>query len=407
MFIRHDSHRGSALVVVLLFVGVIATLSSSLVSSTRLQLAQSRATTEGLRAELAAESGVEFALRQLRLDPAWDGTGADGVDLPGGGHFDVLVADAGNGALDLRIDGAGDHGAVHLDLSVEAAGSGSSTGDKAVIVLGEEGEFEHAHVHGSVLLADQFGSVADWHNNADGTGWWGGDGRDDDEFEYEFEWAHVHETLWKFTEQMYIGGGTDERVTVDVVKMPSWYLEDWIAPSPDVTILYDVTSLKNKHYHDPVVLVYTKKPGKHKGSCGDGDGDDISLTNCHFDKGLVVYTPWDTDTRDPEDRLGFEIEIEAKNCHFGTPHTNSLAVLAPGAEIDMENCINRGLVYGYEVEFENTNTWGVVIAIHELEIEHGQVFYDADVAQNPPPGVQLDNASNGVRLLSLSERYLQ
>jgi len=387
---------------VLLFTGLIATLATSFSGSVRLQMEESRDYSRSLQAELAAESGFEYALRQLLLDSDWAGTGPDGLDLPAGGRFTVSCDPSAEG-VDIEIDGVHGTGTVRYALSVEGGDDGSNTGTKAVICLGEEVELEHAHVHGSMLIADQYGSVMDWHNNGDGSGYWGADGRDPGEFEFEFEWAHVHETLWKFTETTYIGSGTDERVTDDPVKMPSWWLEDWLTPQAGVVVLTDVVELKNKHYSDTVVLYYTAAPPQHKD--GKEWDDDVHLRNCHFDGGLVVYTPWHTDVRDPEDTLGFEIEIEADNCHFGTPHTNSLGILAPGAEVELENSIVRGLVYGYEVELDNSNMWGVLIAIHELELEHAQVFYDPDVARNPPPGVELDIPNNAWSLRAMRERF--
>ncbi|RMH02491.1 MAG: hypothetical protein D6702_08815 [Planctomycetota bacterium] len=384
---------------------MVAGLATSFGTSVRLQLKEGRDTGTGLKAELAAESGFEYALRRLTLDSDWNGTGPDGVTLPGGGSFQVSAAGAGEEKT-VTVDGADGAGLARYELRVSADPGGSSTGNKAVIALGEEAEFEHCQVFGSVLLADEFGSVKDWHNNADGSGWWGGDGREpehEEGFEYEFEFAQVHETLWKFTDTTYIGHGTDERVTEEPVKMPPWYLEGWLTPQPGVTVLTDISGLSNQHFSDTVVLVFTHAPEKHKD--GHESKDDIHLKNCHFDAGLVVYAPWDTDVRDPKESLGYEIEIEAENCHFGLPGGNHLGVLAPAAEVELENCIVRGLAYGHEIEIENTNLWGVLIGIHEVEVEHGQVFYDADVAQNPPPGVQLDTGGQGVALLEMKERY--
>lgn len=399
--------RGSVFVLVLLLSGLVAGLAASFAAGARLQLQQGRDQRSALGAELAAESGWEYALRRLRLDHRWRGTDGAAVALPDGRSF-VVAAQGPAESLVVQIDGRAAPGLARYRLEVDADPGGASNGDKAVVFLGEQAEFAFSQVDGDVLLPDRLGAVRDWHNEADGGGWWGGDGRAPEPgegLEYSFRWTDVHGTLWKFTDTVYLGGDTEEQVTEEPVKMPPWRLEGWLDPQPGVEVLTDVYELRNQIYDDTVVLVLTQPPPAHSTGHQGVEHADVHLDNCHFNAGLVVYAPWDTDLRRPAARIGFKQEITACNCVFGVPGGNHLGVLAPAAEIELENSVVRGLVYAREAEFELSDLWGVLIAVHELELEHAQVFFDPEVAREPPPGVELDQGAAHLALLEMAEHY--
>ena len=72
--IHRSKDAGSVLLMVLLVTGLIATMALSFANSmaTQIQLARDHAAT--LHADLAAQSGLEYAQRRLFLDPLWQGT---------------------------------------------------------------------------------------------------------------------------------------------------------------------------------------------------------------------------------------------------------------------------------------------------------------------------------------------
>lgn len=398
---KADSRRGSVLLLALILTALLGALAAGFAASSGLQRGVGRDLAGELSGDLAAQSGLEFAQRQLALDPAWTGTGPDGIRLPGGGLF-VIDATPSEIGRRLLVDGVGADSAARLEAELEVNGPGAGTRDKAVIALGEEVEFEHVQVHGSTLIADQLGAVDDWVNYADGSGAWVGDRRDQLE-EFSFGWTMVHEVFFKYLDVVYVGGNTVEEVVAEPVKMPAWNLDSWLQPQPGVVVLTDITGLVNENFDEVVVLVFTHQPPLHRD--GAEWSHDVHLTRCHFDRGLVVYCPPTLDVRNAEGWLGYEIEIEAENSHFGSPGGGQLGILAPGAEIELENSTVRGLVFAGEVELELSELWGILIAINELELEHAQVFYDPAVGADPPPGVELSSSPAAVVLRSVRERF--
>ncbi len=385
--------RGSIILLALLFTGLMATLAASFGNSTTLQRSVSRDAASGLHAEFAAESGLAYAQRQLSLDPEWQGTGPNGVGMSDGTHFTVTRT-SGKSGVHILIDGQSTDGLSQLEAELEVNPGGSGTDDKAFVSYGEETELEHCHINGDALLTDEVGMVEDWFNNADGTGYYRLGGPEEIE-EIEIEFPDVSGTLYKFTDQTYLGCCGSEQKLLDPVRIPAWNLESWLVPQPGVQIFTDTYEIRNQHFDDVVVLVYT--------GSGEEEDEEVELRNCQFNAGIVIYTPLDTNLREEgEDELEFEI----RNCHVGSAASGStVGVLAPAHKVEIEECQIYGLVYCGELELENSHVDGQVFAVREGELEHGHVTYNPAVASNPPDGITLDSSSGGVVLKGLHERY--
>lgn len=81
--VRHGE-RGTVLILVMLITGLLATAVLSYTNEVDSLVDNTRDEGGALRAEFAAESGMEYAQRRLTLDPFWQGTDANGYTLPDG-----------------------------------------------------------------------------------------------------------------------------------------------------------------------------------------------------------------------------------------------------------------------------------------------------------------------------------
>jgi len=82
---------GGILLMVMIVMTILATMAISFAGSSSDRIAVVADGSAAMRAEFAAESGVEFALRRMQFAPRWTGTGPDGMTLADGSVFTVEV----------------------------------------------------------------------------------------------------------------------------------------------------------------------------------------------------------------------------------------------------------------------------------------------------------------------------
>lgn len=159
------SQKGSVLLMTLLVTGMIATLSLSFASSmgTQIQLARDQAAT--LHADLAAQSGLEYAQRRLFMDPMWDGTLGAPLLYADGTTFSVLRED-GIGSLVLPTEVAlmveGNQSASKARFEILLyVNPGDPLLDKAISVLGDASG-SNIKIEGDYLLLDAPGWIWDF-----------------------------------------------------------------------------------------------------------------------------------------------------------------------------------------------------------------------------------------------------
>ena len=159
------SQNGSVLLMTLLVTGMIATLSLTFASSmgTQIQIARDQAAT--LHADLAAQSGLEYAKRRLLIDPMWDGTLGAPLLYADGTTFSVLRQD-GEGSLVLPTEVAlmveGNQSASKARFEVLLyVNPGDPLLDKAISVLGDASG-SNIKIEGDYLLLDAPGWIWDF-----------------------------------------------------------------------------------------------------------------------------------------------------------------------------------------------------------------------------------------------------
>ncbi|MBC8330092.1 MAG: hypothetical protein H8E31_15240, partial [Planctomycetes bacterium] len=280
---ERETNRGSVLLLTLLMTGLISMLAMSFTSSARLQLSVGGDLRNEVHADLAVQSGLEFAQRQLLLDPDWAGTGADGVTLPRGGHFTVSAARSGEEHL-LSVDAGGPagSGAARVAATLRVDG-GNSTADKALVFMGRELSMENVHINGDFILADKLGVVMDWKHNAEGGTWVPGGPATIEPF--TLSWMTLNDTLIKYTDTVYVNGAQEQKISAKVY-MPSWDLNDYLGSAPGRIVLNTGGLYENQNFQDTVVFHLAP-------------GEQLTLRKCRFLGGIVVYCERTADLRAP------------------------------------------------------------------------------------------------------------
>lgn len=156
---------GSVLLLSLLVTGMIATMALSFANSmgTQIQLARDQAAT--LHADLAGQSGLEYAMRRLRIDPMWDGTDGAPLLYHEGTTFSVVRLD-GEGSMvlpsevGLIIEGKQSFSMARFEAQLRV-NPGDPLLDKAITVLGDA-TGSNIKIDGDYMLMDAPGWLWDF-----------------------------------------------------------------------------------------------------------------------------------------------------------------------------------------------------------------------------------------------------
>ncbi|MBC8330090.1 MAG: hypothetical protein H8E31_15230 [Planctomycetes bacterium] len=367
---------------------LVGGMAASFGGSTSLQLSVSRDLVAELKSDLAAQSALEFAQRQLLQDPAWPGTGDAGLEFGDGLGFRVLRSGVG-GQATLEIAGSYGGSRMQLEASLETSGGGGNgTGDKALVFLGKEIELEHVHIHGHVLLADTLGVVDDWVNFPGGGGAWVAGGPDA-LGEVELKNLHVWDSvLHHYDDTDYRLKHGTQQLTTERAKMPAWDLSSYLVPGPDKLIYTGQTHIQ--HLHTTKTLVVVVDPG-----------EEVHIENCHIDGGIVVWCDNTEDLRGAARNL-----VKIENCQIGGAAETTAGVIAPACEVEIENNHLTGMVFlGSAREFENNQMTGQLIVVNELELEHAHIYFSPLPGLYPPRGITHVNAGGEVALVSVREDF--
>lgn len=170
------AERGSILLLCLMVTGTFAMLALSFSSSARTQMAAAFDESQATRADLVAQSGVEYARLRLLDDAEWIGT-EESVAIPGGGRFELTVTtdQAEQVATVLSTGVLGLSQARHE--AIVSIQPGDPLRSLAFAVVGGDVRAEQVEVDGDLLIVDRDGRVWDYLPDGDD------DGEDDDDCE--------------------------------------------------------------------------------------------------------------------------------------------------------------------------------------------------------------------------------
>ncbi len=412
---NHRRDRGSVLLLTMLLTGLLAMLASSFGSSARSQLGAAGDVKNEVHADFAVQSGLEFAQRQLLLDPDWAGTGATPVTLPGGGSFAVSASRSGEQHL-LSVDGVSGSGAgeARVEATLQVDG-GNSTADKALVFLGKELSLENVHINGDFILADKLGVVMDYQHSGEGGTWVPGGPASIEPF--TLSWMNMNDTLFKYTDTVYVGSGSQEQKISSKVYMPAWDLNEYLGSEPGRVVLNTGGLYENVTYQDQVVFHLAP-------------GESLTLRKCRFLGGIVVYCERSHDLRGPARN-----QVWIRDCTIGTGSAPHVGFIGPAVELGLAAesgegshvcftnhecgqqhcCINgkkggsqiHGFSFLHSMEYlSGLLVHGQLFVVNEMEhFSTSNIIYHNQVGLNPPPGIQTVNGSDEVRIEQLREVY--
>ncbi|MFQ5749960.1 MAG: hypothetical protein ACE5H3_10960 [Planctomycetota bacterium] len=390
--------EGSILLVTLLITGIIAFLSLTMGSSVRNQLNLIRDNTAGLHAELAAQSGLEFARRKLLKDPTWPGT--DGVPVGFGGTSSFTVERRPGDSswthptkVGLLVKGMMGDAEVRLGTTI-AVDPGDPVRTKALASLGGEVDFRQSQVNGSMFITDSLGVVFDY---IPGTGWVQGGASTLGNFRFIED--GIQDNLLKYdATTQYLSDGTPELVVKDPVYMPAWDLDEYLVPGPDRVIFDNPGNLQGVTMDRTAVFVLDP-------------GADLTLDNVNLLGGAVVYTEHSWDLRgNPRNQIFLKHEVIIGGGSEGVDP--NLALMAPAAQVTTRSGLGQvftGFSFLHSIDaqqvnkFEMTGQLLVVNQIHKLK--HAILTYKESVALSPPPGASFHRGMPSVDVLEVTEEY--
>ncbi len=396
------------LILTLVFTGALILFAAGMSNSARTQLALKRDEAEALRAEMAAESGLEFARRQFALDAAWAGTSADGFELPDGSSFSVLVKsleDVGGGATEAAFTVTGRNGeGVHKFSSlVLVAPSGGGAYPYALLFLGENFSMSHGMVYGDVLFADRAYKVNDWLFDAYGDGYYADANGPETDGKKEFICTGVDGTVYKYRDDLEDYQWLGKEVLLEGnVNMPSWDLDEFKVPGPGKKILTNPHNVGNKTwalngatYEETVVINLLNK-------------QTVTLTNCNFKGGLVVLCPDDYDIRSGARNL-VHLKKGTKIGGGTQGAAPNIGLIAPGGKLKNETNPNtlNGFHLVNEVDlFRNSTVNGQMVILNACkDIRDCVINYDPKVVENLPPWFGYRAPAATTKILSIFEDF--
>jgi len=395
---REEKERGSILLITLLVTGIVAVLSLTMGTSIRDQLQLARDGSAALHSELAAQSGLEFARRQLLKNPVWTGTAPEGLQFGGASTFAVtrLEGDLSyTHATDavLAVEGRMGSALTRIEATIHV-NPGDPVRTKALASLGGKLNMEDGSVQGDLLITDSLGVVNDY---IPGTGWVPGGAGTMDEF--EFEEVAMSGNLLKYDSQReYFESGVPEITISDSVNMPAWDLEDYLDPGPDRVIFQGVEELKDVTLDETAVFVLAP-------------GADLKLENVSLKGGVVVYTEGSWNLRGaPRNRVVLSHQVDIGGGQDGI-HP-SIGLIAPASEILTENSLPKSILgfsfwhSAHASDATDLKLTGQIVVVNEIDdLEHATIVYDPKVAKNPPLGIQYFGSMPAINVTKVRESY--
>lgn len=388
--------RGAVLILTLAFAASLSALALSSFSTIEANFAISRQEADALRAELAAQSGLEYGRFRLALDEDWTGITGSGVEIAPGTMFTCVptVAIGGSlGSLDLEVTGESGDGYRELQARLSPSG-GNFEGDIALAMLGGDDYINGTDIYGDVLITDDLNRVWDWVYDGDGVGSYELGGPDPIEGS-ELLCSWVNGTIYKFTSTDYAGWPTDEVELDSAHQMPEWDLDVYLpengASSADYEIFYNKTKFQCVTYWKPVIVI--NDPGKN-----------LYVKNCRFYGGLVMWCPKDYDLRS-----GKRQTLKVKDSVIGSScHPDNIGIIAPACEFQQISgawSVANGFSMFHDIKnmrcFHHT---GMAYVVNRVKrICSSEFFYDEYVHENLPPGIQLETQNSGYTYARLGE----
>lgn len=393
--------RGTVLLLVILVTGLLGAITASFSGSLEDQMDIQRDESAALRAEFAAESGLEYAQRRLLLESSWSGTDAGGITLGDGmTNFVISASKDSNSQLGdnvhvLEVEGEYGESRAQLGSAVEVFPGESGTSELALIFLGEDFKQSHGMVYGDVLVTDRANKVDDWVFDEEGNGSYQAGGAAIDG-NTQFICTGVEGTVFKYRDDIgdyqWLG---DEMVLTENSKAPAWDLDEYLVPGPGKVIFEGVTSMDYEYYEETAVFVLE-------------EGQTLKLKGCTFAGGLVIYCPKDYDLRQ-----GYRNTVMLKQgtCIGGGDGgvEPNIGVIGPGIRLKNDGHGNWMCGFHFVNELGNlkySDVIGQLVVLNKVQnLKDCGVYYYAPAAEERPSAITFGSVGGYTNVLSVFEDF--
>ncbi len=369
---------------VLLITTALAYLSLSSFSSIESKVAIQRQETDSVRAELAAQAGVEHAKKMILNNPSWAGTG-DWVDL-GTSEFLVTTTAQGSNVV-VDVEGRSGDGKRVLSMEYQITGSESEMEDVGCWILTSNVDMNKCHFNTNMYFADQAGAVYDYKLDEFGNQTWT---LNTDNLGPTFiSNTKVNHTAYQYSENDWFKGSYSKVTMDEPFYMPAWNLDSWLIPGNDRIIFYGVEELSEMNFHDTVVVVLDP-------------GDTFNVNDCNLHAGLIVYVEPDWDLRS-----GKRNTVSIDKSLIGSPSSPGIGVIAPACEVkgggDHIN-IHGWSFWNSVDDMDKGHVNGVLIIVNQVDdLDSFNMHGHPNVIDNPPEGIQFNEGTPEINLVTGGE----
>ncbi|PCJ53724.1 MAG: hypothetical protein COA70_08530 [Planctomycetota bacterium] len=383
-------------------ISLLAGMALSSASQVEQTISVTRDDASSLSSEFAAESAVDFAQRQLMIDPKWAGTG----DIPAvfgvESLMDIQIFELNPGSEDnmlgVHVKGEANEGTVQLAADIHLEVGVGLDAKFALMCLGGIAELDGCNIMGDILICDMPYVVDKWIDDGLGGGSYVPDGPRGF-IEYLFPVSNLIGELYKYSDTNYHIGSKENQISVHV-QMPRIVLEEYLVPGPDRIIYNYVDKLIDVSHPETAVFVLEEDKM-------------LTLENCQFPGGVVVYVDQDWDLRSEKSRNKIELK-EGTLIGGGTGGVSKyLGLLAPATEISSAWSLtpDQDDIYGFSMlaavdDMGDFQLRGQLLVVNWIEdLDDSWIIFDQSVADNVPNGVFFDLPYTSLDLISLRERY--
>ncbi|MBO45294.1 MAG: hypothetical protein CMJ96_00185 [Planctomycetes bacterium] len=399
--------NGSVLLMTLVISGLIAMVSLSFGESVSSQMGVARKGMSALHADLAAQSGLEYARRRVSLDPTWQGTSAEEANRLAPLGFSVIrepgeVSEFFPTQASFVVEGTkGEaHSKIRTSMDIEP---GDPVRTKALSVLGGDFSGENVDINGDAIWIDlpEFAWVFkhgflegnDVHvSSRTSLGAWERPSTARPRPNLQVARMNLRGLLFR---QISDNNAPDSECELQQpVHIPGWSLDPWLQENECTRVFRGNRRLKDiKMKKTAVVLLEA--------------GETLVLEDVQLFGGLVL---WCENNYNPSDGPRNTIVLRGKNYIGGEPECGgSVGLIAPGARV-----ISTG---GRKTDIHGLSLWhsawhlrriisrGVTIVLDEINNMKDCSFdYNFEIANNPPSGILFFGDMPKVDVTSVSEK---
>jgi hypothetical protein len=407
----NNSRRGTVLLMTLLISGIIAMVSLSFGDSVRNQMTNARHVAIALQADLSAQSGVEFARRRLALDPTWEGTDGQTIQINEGIYFSISrmpgeVSEYSPTTVSFLVKGMAGEGRADLmaEIYVEP---GDPVRTKALSVLGGSLSGINVEIKGDAMWLEDdsirwvyrpgpLSSNSSGHHLSD--------------LSRDGVWIQIYDQRPKpdlTVQRMNLSGrlwtahGLDnwsediEEELEQPVHVPGWDFEGYLEDSDCIKVFNGNRRLEGVFMRKTAVFVLEP-------------GETLTLVNCKLLGGVVV---WVESGWDPQEGPRNHVILKGTNVIGGDPKcSGNLGLMAPASRV-MTMGKRRQVIHGMNLwhsawMIRRLESRGLAVILDDLHgIRDCSFDFDIGVAQNPPDGVLFFGHMPEIDVVSVQEHY--